>query len=389
MQILTMIKVALLDLDNTLIQNDDIGFARAFLEKLESFGQSYWGVHGLGTAFREGLRCLPTERPPDETVAITLATTIGTIFNLSQEQVKDGLAIFYAEEYPKLKPYCSPQAGAEELIYSLKEDGYRIAIATNPIYPLSAIQLRLSAGNLPLDDNFITHAENMHYAKPHPAYYAELIAWLGIEPDEAIMLGDRQENDINAAQAINIRGFLLGKDGSLEDFSQAMHARLFEQMPRLPLTPTMIFPQYHGNVSALFGVIHNLPHHFWHQNPDPNEWSPIQIICHLVDSETTTQRQRLQHILEEDNPFLARPKPPPQPKEFNCMLKKGVEVAHQWATVRDETIQFLHTLQPQDWQRPARHSIFGPTTFLEMAQFTAQHDRLHIAQLQHTIAQCK
>ncbi len=384
-----MIKVALLDLDNTLIQNDDISFARAFLEKLEAFGQAHLGKNGLSAGFRAGLKRLQIARPPDETISGAIIFGISNNCDIPAEVVEQGLRTFYTELYPALSIYCTPQQGAEELIHLLKEQGYRIAIATNPIYPLSAVQMRLRAGNLPIHYDFITHADNMHYAKPNPAYYAELIARLGVEPDEAVMIGDRLDNDIQAAQAINIRGFLSGRDGTLQNFAEAMQQRTFEQIPRLPLSPDMIFSQYLGNIGAIFGVIQDIQPRFWHQQPHPDEWSPIQILCHLVDSETSVQRRRLQHILAEDNPFLAQPKPPPKPGEFDCALLEGEAIAHQWASMRTDTMAFLRKLTPEDWKRPARHSIFGPTTFLEMAQFTAQHDRLHIEQLCQTIGKCK
>jgi hypothetical protein len=45
-----------------------------------------------------------------------------------------------------------------------------------------------------------------------------------------------------------------------------------------------------------------------------------------------------------------------------------------------ETLGILASLNPDDWERPAQHAIFGPTDFLEIASFIAEHDRLHIRQ---------
>ena len=55
---------------------------------------------------------------------------------------------------------------------------------------------------------------------------------------------------------------------------------------------------------------------------------------------------------------------------------------------RERTIALLAGLRPDQWNRPARHSIFGLTNLLEMAHFTAQHDRLHITQLCQTLGKC-
>jgi hypothetical protein len=64
-------------------------------------------------------------------------------------------------------------------------------------------------------------------------------------------------------------------------------------------------------------------------------------------------------------------------------------VAREFEEARRETLQLVATFTDVDWQRPARHSIFGLTTLLEMAYFTAQHDRLHLNQLCQTIGRCE
>ena len=247
------------------------------------------------------------------------------------------------------------------------------------------MQQRLQWGGI--DDNpdnyaFITHAGNMHFTKPNAAYYAEVIARIGIEPDEAIMFGDGLENDIQAANAIGIHAVYNPQPDRIMPFVD-------EQ--RIPLTrqPTMIKPQYIGNIGALFGMLQPVAEHHWHQHPDPNEWSPMQIVCHLVESEQNTQRPRLERIIQEDNPFITPPKSPPPPGEFNCWTRNGYDVALTFKQEREKTLAILDALSTEQWQRPARHSIFGPTTLLEMAQFTAQHDRLHLEQLCQTVGKCE
>jgi hypothetical protein len=37
------------------------------------------------------------------------------------------------------------------------------------------------------------------------------------------------------------------------------------------------------------------------------------------------------------------------------------------------------------WERKARHAIFGPTNFLEIISFIADHDRMHIQQAWRTL----
>jgi hypothetical protein len=156
-----------------------------------------------------------------------------------------------------------------------------------------------------------------------------------------------------------------------------------------PITPEAIIPQWRGNLGALFGTISDMPIHFWDQHPFENEWSPLEIVCHLRDHEAAVQRARLMRILNEDDPFIAQSPQPAAPGQMDDCSGDGLAVAHCFLEERLKTIEFVEGLTREAWQRPARHSIFGPTTLLEMAYFTAQHDRLHLRQLCQTIGGCE
>ena len=47
---------------------------------------------------------------------------------------------------------------------------------------------------------------------------------------------------------------------------------------------------------------------------------------------------------------------------------------------RREKLDLLKNIAKEDWERKARHAIFGPTNFLEVISFIADHDRMHIQQ---------
>jgi hypothetical protein len=65
-----------------------------------------------------------------------------------------------------------------------------------------------------------------------------------------------------------------------------------------------------------------------------------------------------------------------------------MDVAYQFAQERENTLTLLASLTEDDWRRPATHSIFSNTTLLEMAHFTARHDRMHITQICQTLGRC-
>ncbi|MDZ4669622.1 MAG: DinB family protein [Phototrophicales bacterium] len=239
---------------------------------------------------------------------------------------------------------------------------------------------------------FVTHRENSHFERKYPTFFAEILARVGIEPNEALIISS-SKSDIVAGQQLGVNGFHLTEGtasfnhyyGTWADFvgciAQDNWADSYEP---ILLAPHMIAPQLIGNLGALQGLLQNIKSEFWHQHPDPQEWSAYQIMCHLLESEETVQRPRLEKILSQDNPFLSENINPPTPQ---CDLDETA-LADVFYTAREQTLAWLNTLPKEVWERVARHSIFGPTTFLEMAHFTAQHDRLHINQLCQTLQKC-
>ncbi|NJL56302.1 HAD-IA family hydrolase [bacterium] len=228
----------------------------------------------------------------------------------------------------------------------------------------------------------------MHFAKPNPAYYAEILARVGVEPDETLHIGDSLNNDVLPAQTLGLHCYQITPKTPLDALAnQVIKANWLETLVERRLLPSMIAPQYRGNIGALYGLLDTVQPHFWKQQPDPNEWSILQILCHLAESETTVQRPRLERILNEERPFLAEPRTPPGPEMPICD-DDGYRIAEAFTSERSNTLSLVESLSVEAWQRPARHSIFGPTTLLEMAHFTAQHDRLHLTQLCQTIGHC-
>lgn len=396
-----MIKAVLLDLDNTLLVNTDDQFVPAYIRRLDAFFQQYW--HQSVSAIIRGVSKYSPGIPElENTYHDRLLAAVAEAMSQPHSVVAETMAAFYTDAYPDLRDCTTPIEIAAEVLQYLLISDCAVVIATNPLYPDEAIRQRLKWAGLPAEfDQYalVTTAENMHFTKAEPAYYAEIVARVGIEPDEALMVGDRLDTDIEHARSIGLNTFHITasghangsqSSGTLAQFyDHLLHDDWREAYPPQPLRPAMIEPELLGNVAAMFSMLKNIPPRYWEQHPIPNEWSILQIICHLLESEHAVQLPRLQRILAEDNPFLRSPQPPPGPTEAQACDQSGLRAARRWAEKRHETILWLRQLSAEDWRRPARHSIFGLTTLLEMAHFTAQHDRLHLNQLCQTLGRCE
>jgi HAD superfamily hydrolase (TIGR01549 family) len=402
----TMIKAVLFDMDDTLLANPTERFTRDYLALLDRFLHDRLGMNGTIGGLIAGTRAVIQNANPLKTNRETFFETLDPLLPVSHDLFDPAVDEFYRTVYPQLEANTQKRPGARRLVTGLLEQHYSVVIATNPFFPRTAVEQRLTWAGLPVSEipfTLVTVLENMHHAKPQPAYYEEILARLGIQADEAIMVGDDWLNDIVPAWQAGINTYWVIEDaaapppdgpvqpdgyGTLADFAcRVQDENWLETLTPRPLTPDQIGPRLNGNLAALWGLIAETPPHVWSMRPEPEEWSPIEVLCHLAESERDVQGPRLRQIVDADNPFLSQPKEPPRPAARLCP-ENPWQVAQVFADERFDTIAYLAALPDAAWNRPARHYIFGPTTLLEMANFTAQHDRLHFVQLCQTVGKC-
>lgn len=130
-----------------------------------------------------------------------------------------------------------PQPLAKEFIKELKNRGYEVIIASNPIFPIVATKARMVwAGLNPNDFIDITAYENSCYAKPNLQYYEMILERNNLKPEEVIMIG----NDVREDMIVNKLGIdsylitdcLLNLDN--EDINKYKHGN-FEEIMNLVL----------------------------------------------------------------------------------------------------------------------------------------------------------
>ena len=116
---------------------------------------------------------------------------------------------FYANEFKKVKSVMQPTEISKMLIKTLKDKGYRLILATNPLFPIEAVVERMSWVGLKADDfEYITSYENSSYCKPNPKYFAEILEKLNLKAEDCLMVGNNTVEDM-AAQDVGIKTFLV------------------------------------------------------------------------------------------------------------------------------------------------------------------------------------
>ena len=199
----------LFDLDGTLLPMDQDLFTTTYFKdlavKLAPLG---YDPHSLAGNIWAGVAAM-VKNDGSRTNEAAFWEAFSHIYG---ENARDDAPVFeefYAKEFQKAQKVCgfAPQAG--ETVRRLKEMGYRVVLATNPIFPAVATRTRIRwTGLEPEDFEFITTYENSSYSKPNPRYYEEVLEKISCTPAECIMVGYDVTED-GAAKKIGIDVFFL------------------------------------------------------------------------------------------------------------------------------------------------------------------------------------
>lgn len=228
-----MIKTILFDLDGTLLPMDQDLFLKAY------FG-------GLVKAL------VPHGYHPDQVVKSIWAGTAAMVKNdgsRSNEAVfwdsfcsffgpdarndEPVFQKFYETDFQKVSAACGFDPRTAEAIREIKAMGYRVILATNPLFPPIATHSRVRwTGLQPEDFELISTYDNSSFCKPNLRYYEEILSKCGLHPEECVMVGNDVGEDMIAA-TLGMKVFLLtdcliNKPGA--DINQFPHGSFPELM---------------------------------------------------------------------------------------------------------------------------------------------------------------
>lgn len=115
---------------------------------------------------------------------------------------------FYAREFDGVRAVLRENVDRSGLIRFLREQGYTLVLATNPVFPAVAVETRLHwVGLAGTDFDWVTTYENSRSSKPNPAYYWDILARIGKQGGECLMVGNNPVDDM-AAREVGMEVYL-------------------------------------------------------------------------------------------------------------------------------------------------------------------------------------
>lgn len=117
---------------------------------------------------------------------------------------------FYVHEFDDVKLCLKYKISRKSLIEQFHKAGLDVILATNPIFPICAVETRLAWVGLSKEDfSYITSYENSHFSKPNSKYFVEILEKRGKSAEECVMIGNSVPEDIVPTKALGIKSYLI------------------------------------------------------------------------------------------------------------------------------------------------------------------------------------
>lgn len=125
-----------------------------------------------------------------------------------------------------------------------------------------------------------------------------------------------------------------------------------------------------------------LPPELLARPPAEGEWSALECLQHLVDSEKVFHFRVKAFLTERDIPNFD-----PETDGSRPGGQTTLALAEEFAGLRRESLRMLDMLSPADLERRARHAGLGLVTLSEMLHNWAAHDLNHTVQAERALIQ--
>lgn len=392
----------LLDLDDTLLDTNTDAFIQAYFQAFSGFLAELVKPDLMLSALMAGTRKMMANNDPSLTLRQTFDAEFFPRVGVERDVLQPRIDRFYEEVFPALSHLTKTKPEAVEMVEWAFAQGYRLAIATNPLFPLAAIHHRMRWAGLPPERfpfGVVSAYESFHFAKPTPAYFAEVLGRMGWPEGPVVMVGDDVKRDlpgsralglptfwINAMDVLSPEGIDLAGRGSIADLRPWLESVDLSTLEPAPSTPEAFIAVMTSTPAVVSGLLKQVSGPNLTRRPISNEWSLTEIICHLRDTEAEVNLPRLHMLLELDEPFIPARVTAEWAEERNYNAQDVFQALADFTSTRMQMVEVLRGLTVE-WQRKARHAIFGPTDLQELVKFMTEHDKLHIRQIWSTLEQ--
>jgi FMN phosphatase YigB (HAD superfamily) len=392
----------LLDLDDTLLKSNIEAFIPAYFQALAKELTPHVAPEVMSRALMAGTRQMMKNDDFSRTLEDVFAAEFYPQLGVSKKELEPVIDRFYDNIFPTLSGLTTTNPQARPFIEWAFSQGHRVVIATDPLFPRKATYHRIRwAGFDPEQFELVSTFEHFHFTKTHPAYYAEMLGRLGWPDAPVIMVGNDMVRDIVPAKMLGLATWHIvdgpaSQSGPEADFNGDLQdlRRMLESTDLEKLIPSFkskesVLGILLSTPAVMKSLVAGLGDAELAKRSKPDEWNLAELFCHMRDTEREIHHIQIRLMMEQSEPFIPRPDTGVWASQRDYLHESGLSALSGFVSSRQETMKLLKEITEADWARKARHAIFGPTNFLEVISFMADHDRLHIQQALNLLKQGK
>lgn len=379
------------DLDDTLLGNPMEVFIPAYLRALGNHLAEEVDPELMVASMLEATQIMFQNHKPDQTLKETFDSHFYKAINIPQTSLQTQINQFYETVFPSLKKHTQYLPEAQKFIDNALELGYRVGIATNPLFPKTAILQRLEwAGISDHHSHFvlIPSYETFHFAKPDPAFFAEFLTRIGWPIGPIIMVGNDPDHDINGSSLMGISSFWItngeknieeglpqpsGK-GTIDETLQWIESQdLDSLMPNFE-SPSAMMATMRGLPAGLSTIFSSLDG--MRQSSDSEEINQnlSKIASHLRALEQELNLPQFRKIISERMFCFPEINRDQWGRDRSYPDQDGSEAFTHFLTARLETLALLEDVDEEDWLRGSDQAQKGFTSLKDFVQSLVNHE---------------
>ncbi len=389
----------LLDLDDTLLINPLKPFMEGYLRLLSQHLSQYVDPKVMVDRMIKSTDRMIEKIHPYQTLKMVFDADFYPALGLDQEELQPVIESFYTDVFPELKSITAPRLDAIEAVSQAFSSGYKVVVATNPLFPAIATSQRLEWAGLPETKylfDLVTSYESMHFAKPNNHYYTEILAQLGWPDQPVCMVGNSYDFDILPPHCLGIPGYLVENDHdpdqhkkNEQDVKSGPFTGLLPWLKELASkksdfnlkNPDVILSILHSTPGALAVLTRKLAKNDWEKRNFQNKESISDIIA---------QFSILEHANEEAfSGVLSIELNPDHREQIESLCREEIQNTAVFPNQsmidfyckRSILLDRINLPGNDHWQKSVDHPEFGRIAFIECLHKLAVNDIRLIRQL--------
>jgi len=202
-------KAILFDMDGTLLPMDMEAFMKVYFKELGAVVAPLGiSMEAFVPAIWAGTKAMVKNDGAKKNIDV-FWDVFCTLTHADRAAVEPLCDAFYTTDFHKARTATGENPLAVEAVRLAREKAEKVVLATNPLFPMAGQITRMGwVGLSPADFDLVTSYESDRFCKPNPAYYQDICERIGVKPEDCLMIGNDDREDMHCAASLGMDTYL-------------------------------------------------------------------------------------------------------------------------------------------------------------------------------------